>query len=85
MLNGKDHKLAKSKGKQFENYISSARTLFRMLWLSHFLQEVFERLNADRENSFAHLGSEAYNAAFGEYHGWMIRASVKTGILMAPS
>ena len=84
-LNGKDHKYAKTKPKQFQSYISSARTLFRMLWFTHFLEECFKLVYEDRSSSFASIASDAYTKAFGEHHGFMIRASVKTGMMMAPS
>ena len=77
--------MLKTKPKEWHNYISSARTLYRMMWFTDFLGECFGQLCDDKSLSFATCAINAYNKALGPHHNWVIRTSAKTGLLMAPS
>ena len=72
LFNGKDKTVMKTKPKEFNNYISTTRTLYRMMWFVDFLKECFGQVCTDKEASFATCAKNAYNISLGPHHNFMI-------------
>ena len=72
LFNGKNKDAMKTKPKEWSNYISSTRTLYRMMWFVDFLKECFGQVCVDHTATFATCAINAYNTALGPHHNWVI-------------
>lgn len=84
-LNGENNHKKFKKDTWEYNYISTARTTLRNLWLMDFLEELMKLINEDKKSSLSHIGKQAYNKGLGPHHPWVVRQAAKVGFLAAPS
>lgn len=64
---------------------SGARNLHRLRTAILFIQQLFQRLVADREATLAAAASAAYAETLSPYHSTVIRGTVTTGFVLLPS
>ena len=83
--NGSNNK-KKGHGKdEWAKYTSSTRTLFRMMWMTKFIEEMFNHLLHNPEMSGKQCAGAAYDIALGVHHNFLLRGVIKTGLLLTPS
>ena len=70
---------SKKAPKEYKKYNSTSRNLLRMMWLLTFIRVTFEQIR-DQSKSMSDILCEAYDAAFGEKHSWIIRKGAKLAI-----
>ncbi len=81
VYNGENNS-AKKAPKEFKKYNSTSRNLLRMMWLLTFIRVTFEQLkNKPVKTKLSDIFSDAYDAAFGEKHAWLIRKGAKVAIM----
>lgn len=69
----------------FKKYISTARSLLRMMWLMTFIKVFFNDSLATNSTKLAPMLDHAYDEAFGEKHSWIVRNGAKLAIKAAPN
>ena len=85
MCNGKQNKkVGFGKDTPWYEYVSSARTFYRMMWFMQFLELLFGNIVENKEDEFKVCASKAYDIALGVHHGWVVKTGAKTGLKMAP-
>jgi hypothetical protein len=70
----------------FKKYVSTSRSLLRMMWLMTFIRVFFnDALTLKTTEKLSGMLDHAYDEAFGERHSWIIRKGAKLAILAAPN
>lgn len=69
----------------FKKYVSTARSLLRMMWLMTFIKTFFNDSITTNSTKLAPMLDHAYDDAFGEKHSWIVRNGAKLAIKAAPN
>ena len=84
-LNGDNNKkLGHPKNTEFNHYVSTARTIFRMMWFLQFNELLLGSLATDQDLSLKKACTAAYDKALGPHHSWGIRTGAKAGMMTVP-
>lgn len=71
---------------QYKKYVSTARSLLRMMWLMTFIRVFFnDALTMKTTEKLSGMLDHAYDEAFGEKHSWIIRKGAKVAMMAAPN
>jgi hypothetical protein len=65
--------------KEYKKYNSTSRNLLRMMWLLTFIRVTFEEIR-NPKLQMSDILCKAYDSAFGEKNGWIIRKGAKLAI-----
>lgn len=85
VLNGENNSKHKAPA-EYKKYVSTARSLLRMMWLMTFIKVFFnDALTLKTTEKLSGMLDHAYDEAFGEKHSWIIRKGAKLAILAAPN
>lgn len=83
-LNGENNDKLKAPP-NFARYVSTARSLLRMMWLMTFIKVFFHDTLVSRSEQLSPMLEHAYDEAFGTKHSWVIRNGAKLAIKAAPN
>ncbi|GJQ10848.1 hypothetical protein GpartN1_g2639.t1 [Galdieria partita] len=64
---------------------SCSRTVLRLLWATHFLYVLVQKLTLDETTPLRSCIREAYDVALKEHHSWAIQKTVHAALVFLPS
>eukprot|EP00871_Galdieria_phlegrea_P005132 jgi/Galph1/561/GphlegSOOS_G5331.1 len=68
-----------------EQHASCSRTVLRLLWATHFLYVLVQKLTQDEQTPLRYCVREAYDSALKEHHSWAVEKAVYAALVFLPS
>ncbi|KRW98910.1 Glycolipid transfer protein domain [Pseudocohnilembus persalinus] len=69
---------------EYKKYVSASRHMLRMVRFSHFLREMFDHIEKDKQRKISDCLQIAYKQALEPFHSFFVKTAAKTAMGYAP-